>query len=84
MPDTPITFGWFLPTSGDSTWLADPSGHIPQSRALFDEIVDVVDEAGFSYMLMPVNAACWEATVVGSYYAARTKNVAPLIALRSA
>ena len=84
MSNTPITFGWFLPTSGDSTWLADPSGHIPQSRALFDEIVDVVDEAGFSYMLMPVNAACWEATVVGSYYAARTKNIAPLIALRSA
>lgn len=79
-----ITFGWFLPTSGDSVCLGDPAGHIPQSRALFDEIVDVVDNAGFTYMLMPVNSACWEATVVGSYYVARTKNVAPLIALRSA
>ncbi len=84
MAGSEITFGWFLPTSGDSTCLADPAAHIPQSRALFDEIVDVVDNAGFSYMLMPVNAHCWEATVVGSYYLARTKNVAPLVALRSA
>lgn len=82
-PDS-LTFGWFLPTSGDSTCLGDPRGHIPQSRALFDEIVDVVDNGGFTYMLMPVNANCWEATVVGSYYVARTRNVAPLIALRSA
>ena len=83
MAAPPITFGWFLPTSGDSTCLADPAQRIPQSRALFDEVVDVVDGGGFSYMLMPVNATCWEATVVGSYYAARTKNIAPLIALRS-
>ncbi len=78
-----LTFGWFLPTSGDSTCLANPAARIPQSRELFDEIVDVVDGAGFNYMLMPVNAACWEATVVGAYYLARTKNVAPLIALRA-
>ena len=79
-----LTFGWFLPTSGDSRALGDPAGHIPQSRALFDEIVDVVDQGGFSYMLMPVNATCWEATVTGAFYLARTKNIAPLVALRSA
>ena len=79
-----LTFGWFLPTSGDSRGLGDPAGHIPQSRALFDEVVDVVDRGGFSYLLMPVNATCWEATVTGGFYLARTKNVAPLVALRSA
>lgn len=84
MAASDLTFGWFLPTSGDSSCLGDPAGHIPQSRPLFDEIVDVVDNAGFAYMLMPVNAACWEATVTGAYYLARTKNVAPLVALRSA
>ena len=79
-----LTFGWFLPTSGDSTNLGDPSAAIPQSRELFDEIVDVVDNGGFTYMLMPVNITCWEATVTGAFYMARTKNVAPLVALRSA
>lgn len=78
-----LTFGWFLPTSGDSTCLATPDGRIAQSRELFDEVVDIVDEGGFKYLLMPVNATCWEATVTAAFYAARTKNVAPLIALRS-
>ena len=84
MGNDKLTFGWFLPTSGDSHALGDPAGHIPQSRALFDEIVDVVDRGGFTYLLMPVNATCWEATVTGGFYLARTKNVAPLVALRSA
>ncbi len=84
MTQEELTFGWFLPTSGDSNALGDPAGHIPQSRELFDEIVDIVDNGGFSYMLMPVNATCWEATVTGGFYLARTKNVAPLVALRSA
>ena len=30
-----LTFGWFLPTSGDSLCLGDPAAHIPQSRELF-------------------------------------------------
>ncbi|MFY0610074.1 MAG: LLM class flavin-dependent oxidoreductase [Hyphomicrobiaceae bacterium] len=84
MAQETLTFGWFLPTSGDSHALGDPAGHIPQSRALFDEIVDVVDRGGFSYLLMPVNTNCWEATVTGGFYLARTKNIAPLVALRSA
>ena len=47
MNESSLTFGWFLPTSGDSTCLGDANAHIPQSRELFDEIVDVVDQAGF-------------------------------------
>ncbi len=84
MPSEELSFGWFLPTSGDSRCLSDPSARIPQSRELFDEIVDVADKGGFTYMLMPVNSACWEATVTGAYYVARTKRIAPLVALRSA
>ena len=83
MAQRDITFGWFLPTNGDSTCLTDPAQRIPPSRPMLDEIVDAVDNGGYKYLLMPVNAICWEATVVASWYAARTRNVAPLIALRS-
>lgn len=83
MSDPGLTFGWFLPTSGDSTCLADPKARIAPSPQLFDEVVQAVDDGGFKYILMPVNAVCWEATVIASYYVAKTKNVAPLIALRS-
>lgn len=78
-----ITFGWFLPTNGDSTCLADPAQRIAPSCPMLDEIVEAVDTGGYKYLLMPFNAICWEATVVASWYAARTRNVAPLIALRS-
>jgi len=78
-----ITFGWFLPTNGDSTCLADPAQRIAPSPPMLDEIVEAVDNGGYKYILLPVNAICWEATVVASWYAAKTKNVAPLIALRS-
>ena len=78
-----LTFGWFLPTSGDSTCLADPDQRIAQSSEMFEEVVTAADEGGFKYLLMPVNATCWEATVTASFYAARSKKIAPLIALRS-
>ena len=78
-----LTFGWFLPTSGDTTCLANNDERIPQSPELFDDVVKAVDNGGYKYLLMPVNATCWEATVVASYYVAQTKNVAPLVALRS-
>jgi alkanesulfonate monooxygenase len=78
-----VTFGWFLPSSGDSTSLGEASGRIPSSRAVFDEIIDAVDNGGFKYLLIPVNTTCWEATVLASYYVAKTRNVMPLIALRA-
>ena len=78
-----LTFGWFLPTSGDSTCLADPNQRIAQSPEMFEEVVTAADEGGFKYLLMPVNASCWEATVTASFYAARSRQIAPLIALRS-
>ena len=79
----PITFGWYLPTHGDTTAFGDPSKRTPAGSALFDAVVDAVDEGGFSYLLMPVAPTCWEATVLGSWFAARTRNVAPLIAIRA-
>ena len=42
MTARPISFGWFLPTSGDSTNLGDPQARIPQSPEMFDEIVEAV------------------------------------------
>lgn len=84
MASDEITFGWFLPSSGDATNLGRREGRIPSSKAVFDEIIDVVDNSGFKYLLIPVNTTCWEATVLASYYVAKTKNIHPLIALRSA
>jgi alkanesulfonate monooxygenase len=82
-PRTRLTFGWYLPSHGDTTAFGNPSARIPASPQLFDEVVKAVDEAGYHYMLIPVSSICWEAGVLGAYYIARTQHVAPLIAFRS-
>lgn len=80
---TPITFGWYLPTHGDTTAFGDDTRRIPAGPALFDDVVDAVDKGGFSYLLMPVAPTCWEATALGAWFGARTRTVAPLIAIRA-
>lgn len=78
-----ISFGWFLPTFGDTTAFGDDHARIPPGNDLFDDVTIAADEGGFQYLLMPVAPTCWEATILGAYYAARTKRIAPLIAIRS-
>ena len=78
-----LSFGWFLPTFGDTTAFGDDHARIPPGNDLFDDVTIAADEGGFQYLLMPVAPTCWEATILGAYYAARTKRIAPLIAIRS-
>lgn len=78
-----ISFGWFLPTFGDTTAFGDETARIPPGNELFDDVATAADEGGFQYLLMPVAPNCWEATILGAYYAALTKRIAPLIAIRS-
>jgi alkanesulfonate monooxygenase len=78
-----LTFGWFLPSWGDTDAFGDPKARIPSSPELFDRVVAAVDEAPYHYLLMPVAPTCWEASVLASYYVARTQRVAPLLAIRS-
>ena len=36
MPDSPIRFGWYIPTHGDLTNFADPEQFIPASMEMFE------------------------------------------------
>ncbi len=78
-----LSFGWFLPTFGDTTAFGNPQARIPASHALFDAVATAADEGGFNYLLLPVGPPCWEAGALGAYYAARTQRIAPLIAVRA-
>ena len=79
----PITFGWYLPTHGDTTAFGNPAQRMPAGIGLFEDVVAAVDRGGFSYLLMPVAPTCWEATALGGWVIARTRRVAPLIAIRA-
>ena len=54
-----LEFGWFLPTAGDTTAYGLAPAQVAPSLEMFDRIVAAAEAAGFEYMLVPVQTACW-------------------------
>jgi alkanesulfonate monooxygenase len=77
-----LEFGWFLPTSGDTTCYGDRGKFIQPSAALFDRVVLAAEGAGFEYFLVPVSATCWEAWISSAMAVAKTKHIKALVAAR--
>ena len=71
--DKRLEFGWFLPTAGDTTAYGLPASFVPQSLDLFDKVLHAAESAGFEYMLVPVQTACWEAWISSAMMVARSK-----------
>lgn len=78
----PLEFGWFLPTSGDTTCYGDKDKFIPPSPALFDRVILAAEAAGFDYFLVPVASTCWEAWIASAMAMARTRRIKALVAAR--
>ena len=77
-----LEFGWFLPTSGDTTAYADRDADVPPSLEMFDRIVAAAEAAGFEYLLVPVSTTCWDAYITSAMMLARTKRIRMLVAAR--
>jgi alkanesulfonate monooxygenase len=77
-----LEFGWFLPTSGDTTCYGDHSKFIQPSAELFDRVVLAAEAAGFEYFLVPVAATCWEAWISSAMAVAKTRRIKALVAAR--
>src|SRR6478735_7389318 len=77
-----LEFGWFLPTAGDTTAYGLASAQIAPSLDLFDKVVGAAEAAGFEYMLVPVQTACWEAWISSAMMVARSKRIRMLVAAR--
>ncbi len=78
----PLEFGWFLPTSGDTTCYGDRDAFIPPSGALFDRVILAAEAAGFEYFLVPVAPTCREAWIASAMAVARTQRIKALVAAR--
>jgi len=76
---SPLEFGWFLPTSGDTTSFAKPN-QVLASAEMFQRVTLAAERAGFEYMLVPVQTACWEAWIASAMMVARSSNIKMLIA----
>jgi alkanesulfonate monooxygenase len=55
---------------------------IAPSLELFDKVTAAAEAAGFEYMLVPVQTACWEAWISSAMMVARSKSIRMLVAAR--
>lgn len=77
-----LEFGWFLPTSGDTSAYGVPEAAVRSSPEHMRRVVEAAERAGFEYLLIPVDKACWEAYITGAFMVAQTRTIKPLIAAR--
>lgn len=78
-----ISYGWFIPTRGDTTAFRNSATEIPPSLDLFVDIARAAENAGFEYILVPVQTTCWDAYISCAMVAARTETISPLVAVRA-
>lgn len=80
--DKPIDFLWFIPSSGDGSYLGSDDRARPADPAYFAEIAQAADRLGYSGVLLPTGVACEESFVLAANLAAHTKKVKFLVAIR--
>ncbi|MBK1659619.1 LLM class flavin-dependent oxidoreductase [Paracraurococcus ruber] len=78
----PLEFGWYLPSSGDTTCYGEGPAVVPPGTPMFDRVVQAAEAAGFEYMLVPVAGPCWEAWVTTAFLAGRSSSIRMLVAAR--
>ncbi|NUL49287.1 LLM class flavin-dependent oxidoreductase [Cellulosimicrobium funkei] len=78
-----IDLGWFIPTMGDTTRIGDPAAATPPSLDLFTHIARTAEDAGFTYLLVPVMPECYEAYISCAMVSARTERIDMLVAARA-
>lgn len=80
-PRQKLSMGWFIPTHGDrSSFAAD--AEVKFSLEHFERVARCAEDAGFDYALVPTTKDCWDAWVISTYLAARTKKLKMLVALK--
>ncbi len=80
--EKPIDFLWFIPTSGDGSYLGSSDlNRAPDNRYL-REVAVAVDRLGYSGVLLPTGVACEESFVTAASLAPFTEKLKFLVAIR--
>lgn len=80
--DKPLDFLWFIPTSGDGSYLGSDDRSRPADPGYFREIATAVDRLGYTGVLIPTGVACEESFVLAGHLAAVTEKLKFLVAIR--
>ncbi|MDX6622026.1 MAG: alkanesulfonate monooxygenase, partial [Gaiellales bacterium] len=82
MTKPPLDLFWFLPTSGDGSYLGTEKGHRPADIGYLRDIAQAADRLGFCGVLLPTGNNCLDGWMVGSALAPQTERLKFLLALR--
>ncbi|MCA0756055.1 LLM class flavin-dependent oxidoreductase [Paenibacillus sp. N4] len=74
-------FGWYMPTRGDGPYVGVKSERVVDI-AYNIKVAHAVEEAGYTFALIPTGGNCSDAWLVGATLAAHTKTFKPLVAMR--
>ncbi|MBY5755485.1 FMNH2-dependent alkanesulfonate monooxygenase [Rhizobium leguminosarum] len=78
----PINFLWFIPTSGDGTYLGSSDLNRAPEIGYLTQIAQAVDRLGYSGVLLPTGVACEESFVTAAALAVKTEKLQFLVAIR--
>lgn len=82
MTTEPINFFWFIPTSGDGSYLGSTELNRAPDHAYLREIAVAVDRLGYQGVLLPTGVACEESFVTAAALAPFTERLKFLVAIR--
>ncbi|QND47394.1 FMNH2-dependent alkanesulfonate monooxygenase [Rhizobium lusitanum] len=78
----PIDFLWFIPTSGDGTYLGSADLNRGPEIGYLTQIAQAVDRLGFSGVLLPTGVSCEESFITAAALSAHTQKLKFLVAIR--
>jgi alkanesulfonate monooxygenase len=82
LPGKPLDLFWFIPVSGDGSYLGTAEGHRPADFRYLKQIAQAADNLGFKGVLIPTGKGCDDPLVTAAALASHTENLKFLVALR--
>lgn len=80
----PLDLFWFIPVSGDGSYLGTTEGHRPSDFPYLKQIAQAADRLGFSGVLIPTGRNCDDPWITAAALIPLTERLRFLLALRPA
>lgn len=77
-----LDFMWFLPTSGDGSYLGTAKGQRKVDHRYLSQIAQAADRLGYHGVLLPTGRGCEDAWITAASVAPQTERLRFLVALR--
>lgn len=80
----PLDLFWFIPVSGDGSWLGTTEGHRPADFRYLKQIAEAADRLGYTGVLVPTGKNCDDPWITAAALIPHTERLRFLLALRPA